>query len=62
MVSYLVQMITKKGFHVQSVHIAMTGSQPAKPKMMLYMGKVEYEKYPNAMYNSSDHKAHLHMT
>ena len=50
--SYLDQMVTKKSNNLQSVHIAMTGSQPTKPKLMPFIGKVECEKYSTAAWNS----------
>ena len=50
--SYLGQMVTKKNLFVQSVHIAKTGSQPVRPKVMAFMGKIECKKYPKAVWNS----------
>ena len=38
-ISYLSQMITKKGASIQSVHISITRSQPGKPKVAALMKK-----------------------
>ena len=51
-VSYLGQMVTKKGPSIQSVHIVKTGSQPMRSKVMAFSGKVEFKKYPKAVWNS----------
>ena len=51
-VSYLSQMVTKKGLIVQSVWIATTGSQPVRLKVVAFMGKVECKKYLKAVWNS----------
>ena len=47
-VSYLGQMVTKNDLILQSVWIAKTGSQPVRPKVMVFTGKVECKKYPKA--------------
>ena len=44
--SYLGQMVTKKGYTMQSILIAKTRSQPAKPKVVILMGNIEFKKYP----------------
>ena len=51
-VSYLGQMVAKKGLIMQSVWIAKTGSQPMWPKEAASTGKVECKKYPKAVWNS----------
>ena len=51
-VSYLSQMVTKKGSTMQSIQIPKTGSQPVKPKVVAFMGKVECKKYSKAVCNS----------
>ena len=48
-VSYLGQMVMKKGFSMQSIHIAKIRSQPVKPKLVAFMGKIECKKYPKAV-------------
>ena len=50
-VSYLVQMVMKKGPSMQSVHIVKTRSQPVRPKVVAFIGKVECKKYPKAVWN-----------
>ena len=45
-------MVTKKGLIMQSAWIAATGSQPVRPKVVAFTGKVEYKKYPKAVWNS----------
>ena len=50
--SYLGQMVTKNGLTKQSVCIAKMGSQPVKPKVVAFTGKVECKKYPKAIWNS----------
>ena len=37
---------------MQSVHFAKTRSQPAKPKAVPSMGKIECKKYPKAVWSS----------
>ena len=44
MVSYLGKVITK-GYYVQSIQIAKTGSKPPKPKVASSMGKIECKKH-----------------
>ena len=44
-------MVTKNGMIMQSVSIATTESQPVRPKVA-FMGIVEKEKYPKAVWNS----------
>ena len=46
-VSYLGPMVTKKD---NTMH--KTGSQPAKPKVAVFTGKIGYKKYPKAVLNS----------
>ena len=41
-VSYLGQTFMKKCLTMQSVHIAKTRSQPVRPKVVAFMGKMEY--------------------
>ena len=45
-------MVMKKGYNMQSVSIAKTGSQVAKPKVVAFMGKIECKKYPKTGWNS----------
>ena len=52
MTSYLCQVVTKKGYNVKSIHIAKTGSQPAKPKVVSFMAKIECQKYLKAVWHS----------
>ena len=47
--SYLGQMVRTKCYTMQSVHIAMTRSQPAKPKVAALRGKIVCKKYPKAV-------------
>ena len=51
-VSYLGQMVTRKGLIMQSVQIATTKSQTVRHKVLAFMGKVECKKYPKAVWNS----------
>ena len=51
-VSYLEQVVMKKGPSMQSIHTARTKSQPVKPKVAAFMGKVECKNYPKAVWNS----------
>ena len=44
-VFYLGQMVTKKGLIIQSGHIATTRSQPVRPKVAAFTGRVECDKY-----------------
>ena len=37
---------------MQSIHIAKTKSQPAKPRVAVFMGKTERKKYKRAVWNS----------
>ena len=43
---------------MQPVHVVRTRSQPVKPKVAAFMGKIECEKYPKAVWNSmtNEHK------
>ena len=50
-VSYCNQMVMKKGYQMQSIQLAKTGSQPAKTKVAAFMGKIECKKYPMAVWN-----------
>ena len=50
--SYLGQMVMKIVLTMQSVHIAKTISQPVRPKVAAFTGKVECKKYPKAVCNS----------
>ena len=52
MVSYLVQMVTKKKDSVQSAPIVKTRSQSAKPKVSPFTGKIKCKKYPKAVQKS----------
>ena len=45
-------MVMKKRLIMQSVGIMKTGSQPVRPKMAAFMGKIECKKYPKAAWNS----------
>ena len=49
--SYLGQMVTKESLIVQSVWIVKTRSQPVRPEVLAFTGKVECNKYPNAVWN-----------
>ena len=49
---YLGQMVIKNGASMQSVLIATTGIQQVKPKLVGFTGKIEYKKYPKAVWNS----------
>ena len=51
-VSYLGQMVTKKGTSMQSFCIAKIGSQLARHKVVAFTGKVECKKYSKAVWNS----------
>ena len=51
--SYLGQMVTKKGLTMQSVHIAKSRSQPVRPKVGAFMGKIECKKYLKTVWNST---------
>ena len=51
-VSYLGQMVMKKSLIMPSVQIAKTRSQPVRPKVVTFTGKVECKKYPKAVWNS----------
>ena len=44
-------MVMKEGYNIQSVYIAKTGIPSAKPKVIPFMGEIEYEKYPKAVWN-----------
>ena len=37
---------------MQSVHVVKTVSQPVRPKVVAFMGKVECKKYPKPVWNS----------
>ena len=50
--SYLGQTVMKKSLILQSVHIAMTESQPVRPKVAPIMGKISCKKYPKDVWNS----------
>ena len=50
-VSYLGQTVMKKGPSMQPINIARTESQPAKPKVAAFTGKVECKKYSTAVWN-----------
>ena len=43
-VSYLGHLVMKKGYCIKSVHIAKILSQPTKPKMVPFMGKIQCKK------------------
>ena len=58
-VSYLGQMVTKKGVVMQSVPIATTRSQPVRPKVMTFMGKEECKKYPKVVWASMTREQQL---
>ena len=45
-------MVSKKSLTMQSVHIAKTGIQPVRPKVMAFTRKIECKKYPKAVWNS----------
>ena len=45
------QMGTKKGYNMQSIHTAKTRHQPAKPKVVVFTGKIECKKYPKTVWN-----------
>ena len=49
---YLGQMVMKECASMQYVHIAKTESQWVKPKVAAFMGKIESNKYPKAVWNS----------
>ena len=49
--SYLGQMVTRKGPSMKSVHIAKTRTQPVRPKVVASMGKIECKNYPKAVWN-----------
>ena len=51
-VSYLHWMVMKKCYNIQSLCIAKTGSQSAKPNVVAFMGKLECKKYLKAVWNS----------
>ena len=48
-VSYLGQMVTKKGLIMQSVWIATTRSQPMRPEVAAFMENLECKKYSKAV-------------
>ena len=50
-VSYLGQMITKKGINMQSVCIPKSGSQLVKPKVATFTEKNKYMKYLREIWN-----------
>ena len=50
--SYLGKMVTKMGLIAKSVWVVKTRSQPMRPKVAAFMGKVECKKYPKADWNS----------
>ena len=52
MVTHLGQMVIKKGYNTQPVHILKTRCQPLKSKVALSMGKIEHNKYTKAIWNS----------
>ena len=49
--SYMGQMVTKNSILMQSVHIAETGCQLVKLKVVTFMGKMDCKKYPKAVWN-----------
>ena len=49
---YLGQMVMKKCLIMQPAHITKTGSQPVRPKVSAFMGKIGCKKYPKAVLNS----------
>ena len=51
-VSILGQMVTKKGYAMQFVHIAKTKSQSAMPKVAAFLRKIECKKFPMAVLNA----------
>ena len=51
-VSYLWQMVMKKGTSMQSIHIVRTRSQLVMAKVVAFMKKVEGKKYPKAVWKS----------
>ena len=51
-VSYLGQMVTKKGTSIKSGCFVKNMSQPVKLKVMAFMGKVGCKKYHKAVLNS----------
>ena len=50
MMSYLGQMVMKKGHHMNAVYIAKLKSQLVKPKVELLMRKI-CKKYPKEVWN-----------
>ena len=52
MARIVMQMVIKKGYNLQSIHIAKTGSQPAKPKVVAFMGIIECKNCPKSVWNS----------
>ena len=61
-VSYLGQMVMKKGRTMQSVHIAKTGSQLVRPNVAAFRGKIDCKKYPKAVWNfmTKEQKMQVH--
>ena len=51
-VSYLGQIFMKKGYNMQSVHVAKTKSQLAKPQEIPFTWKIKCKKYCKAVWNS----------
>ena len=48
---YLGQMVMKKSLIMQSLCNAMTRSQPVRPKVAAFLGKIKCKKYPKAVWN-----------
>ena len=60
-VSYIGQMVRKKDYTMQSGCIAKTRNQPGKPKVAVFMGKIESKKYPKAIRNSTSREQQIHV-
>ena len=59
MVSYLSQTVTKEACNMQSLHIAKTRGQQGKPRVAVFMGKIELKKYPKAVWNSMSKEQYM---
>ena len=56
-VSYLGQIVAKKSYSMQSVHITKTRNQSVKPKVAAFIRKIECKKYHKTLLNSMSNAA-----